>query len=146
MSQRSRNLFHRLGNVWLLGKNSIYIFVGLFLFLLLLSSINANAWYSYAYIFYFCGSLVMGPVATVFAYIYAFFMELNLIPEYLFWVGLPFAFILPGSSVNGVLYFGVLIDGFRGLIVAAISLYVPCFMTLYGILPNWKFYRAKPGV
>ena len=23
---------------------------------------------------------------------------------------------------------------------------IPCFITLYGILPNWKYYRAKPGV
>ena len=61
-------------------------------------------------------------------------------------MGFPFAFVLPGSLVNGALYFGVLLDGFRGLIVAAISLYIPCFITLYGILPNWKYYRAKPGV
>lgn len=61
-------------------------------------------------------------------------------------MGFPFAFVLPGSVVNGALYFGVLLDGFRGLIVAAISFYIPCFITLYGILPNWKYYRAKPGI
>jgi len=71
---------------------------------------------------------------------------MNLISDQLFWVGFPFAFLLPGSVVNGILYYGVLLDGLRGLIVAAICFYIPCFITLYGILPNWKYYRAKPGI
>ena len=146
MSQRSQNLFHRINTGWLLGKTSIYIFVVLFAILWLISSLNPTAWYSYSYIFYFCGSFVIGPATTVLAYIYAFVEELDLIPDQLFWVGFPFAFLLPGSAVNGILYFGVLLDGLRGLIVAAISFYIPCFITLYGILPNWKYYRAKSGV
>ena len=146
MSHRSQNLFHRINAGWLLGKNSFYIFIGLFALLWLIASINDKAWYSYSYIFYFCGSFVIGPGATVFAYIYAFVQELDLIPDQLFWIGFPFAFLLPGSVVNAMLYYGVLLDGFRGLLVAAISFYIPCFITLYGILPSWKYYRAKPGV
>jgi chromate transporter len=146
MSQRSQNLFHRINTGWLLGKNSFYIFIGLFALLWFIASHDGQVWYSYSYIFYFCGAFVIGPATTVFAYIYAFVHELNLIPDHLFWVGLPFAFLLPGSVVNGVLYFGVLLDGFRGMMVAAISFYIPCFITLYGILPNWKYYREKPGV
>jgi hypothetical protein len=37
--------------------------------------------------------------------------------------------------VNGGIYFGVLVDGFRGMILAAIFLYLPCFLSLYGMLP-----------
>lgn len=33
MSVRSQNLFHRMTGNWLLGKTSIYLFVGLFVFL-----------------------------------------------------------------------------------------------------------------
>ncbi len=62
------------------------------------------------------------------------------------WVGFPFAFLLPGSVVNGARYYGVLIDGIRGLFVAAIFFYLPCFVSLYGILPQWKYYRSKPGI
>jgi hypothetical protein len=74
MSQRSQNLFHRINAGWLLGRTSIYIFVGLFAVLWLLASYNATAWYSYGYIFYLCGSFIIGPVASVFAYIYAFIL------------------------------------------------------------------------
>jgi hypothetical protein len=73
MSQRSQNLFHRINASWLLGKPSIYIFICLFAILWIISSFYPTTWFSYTYIFYFCGSFVIGPAATVFAYIYAFF-------------------------------------------------------------------------
>lgn len=71
---------------------------------------------------------------------------MNFITEDLFWVGFPFAFLLPGSVVNGTLYYGVLIDGLRGLLTTAICFYIPCFISLFGILPQWKYYRAKAGI
>ena len=89
---------------------------------------------------------MIGPAATVFTYLYAFFDEINFISEELFWVGFPFAFIIPGSVVNGTLYYSVLVDGLRGLIVSSICFYLPCFISLFGILPQWKYYRSKPGV
>lgn len=146
MSNRSQNLFHRINANWLLGRNSLYIFIGLFAFLWIVSNSYPNEWYSYTYIFYFAGSLVIGPAATVLAYIYPFLQEMNFITDELFWVGFPFAFLLPGSVVNGTLYYGVLIDGLRGLITAAICFYIPCFISLFGILPQWKYYRAKAGI
>lgn len=62
------------------------------------------------------------------------------------WLGIPFAFLIPGSLVNGGIYFGVLVDGFRGMVLSAIFLYLPCFLSLYGMLPQWRHYRSKPGV
>ena len=81
MSNRSQNLFHRVNTNWLLGKTSIYIFVGLFALLWILSNSFPDQWYSYTYIFYFAGSLVIGPAATVLAYIYPFLREMNFISE-----------------------------------------------------------------
>lgn len=72
MSQRSQNLFHRMNTGWIMGKTSLFIFVGLFALLWFVASYDNKAWYSYSYIFYFCGSFVIGPATTVFAYIYAF--------------------------------------------------------------------------
>ena len=146
MSQRSQNLFHRIGNNWFLGKNSIFIFLIFFFILWIISSYYPGSWFSYSYIFYFCGSFIIGPATSVFAYLFAFFTEMKLITETLMWVGFPFAFLLPGSVVNGALYYGLLIDGVRGLLVAAIFFYLPCFLSLYGILPQWKYYRSKPGI
>jgi hypothetical protein len=72
MSHRSQNLFHRMNTGWIMGKTSLFIFVGLFALLWFIASYDNKAWYSYSYIFYFCGSFVIGPATTVFAYIYAF--------------------------------------------------------------------------
>lgn len=63
-----------------------------------------------------------------------------------FWIGVPFAFLLPGSIMNVGIYFGALIDGFRGTVLAALFLYLPCFLSLCGILPQWRYYRDKPGI
>ena len=54
--------------------------------------------------------------------------------------------MIPGSVINSGLYYGVIIDGIRGLVMAAVFLYLPCFTTLFGILPQWKLYRSKPGI
>jgi chromate transporter len=63
-----------------------------------------------------------------------------------FWIGLPLAFLTPGSIVNVGIYFGSIIDGIRGALLSAFFLYLPCFLSIYGILPSWRYYRDKPGV
>lgn len=63
-----------------------------------------------------------------------------------FWMGVPFAFMLPGSIINVGIYYGSLIDGVTGTILSAFFLYLPCFLSLCGILPQWKYYREKPGI
>ncbi len=54
--------------------------------------------------------------------------------------------MLPGSIINVGIYYGSLIDGFKGTILSACFLYLPCFLALCGILPQWRYYRDKPGI
>jgi len=54
--------------------------------------------------------------------------------------------MLPGTHLNVGIYFGSMIDGVQGALLSAIFLYLPCFLSLYGILPQWKYYRDKQGV
>jgi chromate transport protein ChrA len=61
-------------------------------------------------------------------------------------MGFPLAYLIPGSVVNSALYYGVLVDGIIGLMIAAIFLYLPMFTSLFGIFPSWTYYRNKPGV
>ena len=56
------------------------------------------------------------------------------------------AFLTPGSLINAGIYFGSVVDGMRGVFLSAIFLYLPCFLSIYGILPQWRYYRDKPGV
>ena len=62
------------------------------------------------------------------------------------WIGLPLSFLLPGTHTNIAIYFGGMIDGVRGAILAALFIYIPCFLTLLGLLPEWKSYRDRQGV
>jgi uncharacterized membrane protein len=54
--------------------------------------------------------------------------------------------MLPGSIINVGIYYGSLIDGFKGTVLSACYLYLPCFLALCGILPQWRYYRDKPGI
>jgi chromate transporter len=63
-----------------------------------------------------------------------------------FWLGVAFAYLMPGSSVNIVVYYGAIIDGLRGAFLSWIFIYIPAFLSVYGILPQWSSYRDKPGV
>lgn len=92
------------------------------------------------------GCFLIGPLTTIFAHFYVNFIQLNLIDAEQFWIGVPFAFMLPGSLINVGIYYGSLIDGVTGTILSACFLYLPCFLALCGILPEWRYYRDKPGI
>lgn len=63
-----------------------------------------------------------------------------------FWLGVPLAYLLPGTSVNIAVYYGSLIDGLRGAILGWVCIYLPAFLSVYGLLPDWYLYRDRPGV
>jgi chromate transporter len=63
-----------------------------------------------------------------------------------FWLGVPIAYLLPGTSINVAVYYGTVIDGLRGAILAWIFVYMPAFLSVYGILPDWYLYRDRPGI
>lgn len=62
------------------------------------------------------------------------------------WLGVAISFLIPGSHLNIGIYFGSLVDGIRGTLLAAIFLYFPCLLFLLGMLPQWRYYREKGGI
>ena len=62
------------------------------------------------------------------------------------WLGVAISLFVPGSHLNIGIYFGYLLDGIRGALLATVFLYIPCFLFLLGMLPQWKYYREKNGV
>jgi len=74
MTQRSKNLFQNVGYSWLLGKNSLIMFISIYIFLWLYFSYFTTSHYVYIFIFYFCGTFIIGPAATIFAYLFANFL------------------------------------------------------------------------
>jgi chromate transport protein ChrA len=51
------------------------------------------------------------------------------------WIALPLVFLLPGTHTNIGIFIGAMIDGFRGALLAIISLNLPCFLSIFGLLP-----------
>ena len=146
MSQKSESLFSNINISGKFAKNSLILLLGLYCGLWVWFEIFPQSKYIYSFVFYFVGCFIIGPVNTIFAYFYANFLELDLMTEQQFWLGLPFAFLLPGSIINVGIYFGSIIDGFKGVIISGFFLYLPTFLSLYGILPEWRYYREKPGI
>jgi len=56
------------------------------------------------------------------------------------------AYLIPGSPLNIGIYYGAMLDGIRGALLAAIFLYLPVFLYLYGLLPQWRSYRNRVGI
>lgn len=146
MSVKSRDLLQQTNFNWIFGRNSLVLLISIYCILWIWFEFFPSSHYIYTFVFYFVGCFIIGPVNTTFAYFYANFLELGLIDEKQFWIGVPFAFLLPGSIINVGIYYGSLIDGFRGTIFSALFLYLPCFLSLCGILPQWRYYRDKPGI
>lgn len=145
MTEESKALFDSNFN-WFFGQNAIITLVGMYVVLWVLFTFMSDSLFIYTEVFYFVGCFIIGPINTIFVYFYGNFIELNLMSETQFWIGVPFAFLLPGSILNIGIYFGALIDGFRGTFLSALFLYLPCFLALCGILPEWEKYRNRPGI
>jgi chromate transporter len=146
MSSKSYDLFKKIEFNYILGKPSIYLLVSLLFGMWVYFSIYIDGKYIYTFGFYVVSCLIIGPIEVVFAYLLSILTSFgHLNPEEI-WVGLPIAFMLPGTHLNVGIYFGAMIDGVRGALLAAFALFVPCFLSLYGLLPQWISYRDRQGI
>lgn len=146
MSIRSENLFKNLGSNFILGKMAMLLMVAIFFTLWLYFSIYPDDDYSYIFGFYLVGCLIIGPIEANFAYFLAMFYYLERFHHFHIWIGLPLSFLIPGTHLNIGIYFGAMIDGVTGAILAAIFIFLPCFLSLFGLLPEWRSYRDRQGV
>ncbi len=134
-------LFSKLSFNFLLGKPSLFILIGLFFGLWIYFSIYPDDSFNYVFSFYCVGCLIIGPIDVIFAYFLSILLPHPATNMTQMWLGVPISFLIPGSHLNIGIYFGSLIDGIRGAILAGIILYIPCFLFLLGMLPQWRHYR-----
>jgi len=146
MSSKSEELFSKLKFNFLLGKPSIVILVGIFCILWIFFSVYSDSNFEYIFSFYWTGCFIIGPIEVIFAYLLSIMFENQAINLTQMWIGVAFGFLIPGSHLNIGIYFGFLLDGIKGAFLAAIALYIPCFLFLLGMLPQWKYYREKGGI
>jgi chromate transporter len=146
MSSKSLDLFRKVEFNFILGKPAIYLLLILLFGMWIYYSIYTTANYLYFFGFYSISCLIIGPIEVVLAYFMSIlpsFGHLN--PEQI-WIGIPVAFLLPGTHLNVGIFFGAMIDGVRGAILSAIALFLPSFLSLYGLLPQWVDYRDRQGI
>lgn len=147
MNEQTRQVMRSMSKYSILfGSFSTYLLLGIYLVLWLVFKFNPQSTYIYCGIFYFVACFIFGPASTIFAFLFAYFTESNLMTVEQFWLGVPLAYLLPGTSINIVVYYGTLIDGLRGGLLAWIFVYLPAFLSVYGILPDWYLYRDRPGI
>ncbi len=125
----------------LLGKPSLVVLLAIFFALWTFFSFYPDHHYAYIFSFYFVGCLIIGPIEVIFAYFLSILLVYPTINITQMWVGFSIAFLVPGSHINIGMYFGSLIDGVVGGILAVLALYIPFFLFLLGALPQWKYYR-----
>ncbi len=70
------------------------MFLSIYIFLWLFFSYFHESKYVYIFIFYFCGTFIIGPAGVIFAYLFANFLELNIMAEEQIWLGIP---VFPGA-------------------------------------------------
>ena len=146
MSVRNYNLFSNLPSHFLLGRNSTLILIFGFIGLWVYFSIYPESEYSYVFGFYLIGCLLIGPMESIFAYLLVLFSSSPQFDEKYIWLGLPLVFVLPGTHTNIAIFIGGMLDGFRGAALALISLNLPRFLSIFGLLPEWPNYRDREGV
>jgi len=146
MSVRNFNLFSSVPSHFLLGRNSILMLVSVFVCLWIYFSLYPDSQYNYVFGFYLIGCLIIGPIESIFAYILVLFTSQQGFDEKYVWLVLPLAFALPGTHTNVAIFVGAMLDGFRGGLLALISVNLPCFLSIFGLLPAWRNYRDREGV
>lgn len=100
----------------------------------------------YVFGFYLVSCLIIGPIDAIYAYFVAILIPFGHLGGMEIWIGLPISFLLPGTHLNVGIYFGAMIDGVRGAFLSAIFLYIPTFLSLLGLLPQWFSYRDRQGI
>ena len=146
MTHKSGDLFRNISFNFILGKPSIIALVVLLFGMWIFFSVFDEHPLSYILSFYLVGILVLGPIDSIFPLFMVTLHALGHLDYNQIWVGLPIAFLIPGTHLNIGIYFGAMLDGVRGALLSAIFLYLPCFLSLFGLLPQWKHYRDRQGV
>lgn len=124
---------------------SFLITFALLLFLLpLIRHLNPNAWTVIIDLFYRAGAFVFGGGHVVLPLIENEIIPLGWIDSQAFLAGYGAAQAIPGPMFTFASYLGALTNGWTGAIVATISIFLPGFLLLMGVLPFWNSWRKRP--
>ncbi|GAF11175.1 LOW QUALITY PROTEIN: chromate transport protein ChrA [Bacillus sp. JCM 19045] len=128
------------------GLICLTIFFGLLILLPILREVTSFAWIAAFDGFYRSGSLVFGGGHVVLPLLEREFVPTGLVSEEAFLAGYGVAQAVPGPLFTFAAYLGAVMNGWTGGILATISIFLPAFLLILGVLPFWNALRQKSKV
>ncbi len=125
------------------GTFCITLFFGLLIFLPILREITSLRLVAMFDSFYRAGSLVFGGGHVVLPLLEREFVPTGLISEEAFLAGYGATQAVPGPMFTFAAYIGAVMDGWLGGILAAIAIFLPAFLLVFGALPFWNALRRN---
>jgi chromate transporter len=129
---------------------SLALFFGLLAGLPILRSLFPSPWLAVSESFYRVGALVFGGGHVVLPLLHSEVVLSGWISDAQFLSGYGAAQAVPGPLFTFAAYLGALMpsapNGIIGALVALISIFLPSFLLLVGVLPFWAALRIRPGI
>jgi chromate transporter len=128
------------------GVACLVLFFALLVFLPIMRQITSNHWVGIADSFYRSGALVFGGGHVVLPLLQKEVVPAGWISQDNFLAGYAAAQAIPGPLFTFATYLGAMINGIPGAILATLSIFLPGFLLIVGILPFWNLLRKNATV
>ncbi|AJS58103.1 chromate transporter [Paenibacillus sp. IHBB 10380] len=122
------------------------LFFGLLLVLPLLRQWGDSEWLAMFDSFYRSGSLVFGGGHVVLPILEREVVPTGWVSQADFLAGYGAAQAVPGPLFTFASYLGAMLGGISGAIIATISIFLPAFLLVVGMLPFWNVLRNSPRI
>jgi len=128
------------------GVACLVLFFALLIFLPIMRQITSNHWVGIADSFYRSGALVFGGGHVVLPLLQKEVVPAGWISQDNFLAGYAAAQAIPGPLFTFATYLGAMMNGIPGAILSTLSIFLPGFLLIVGILPFWNLLRKSATV
>ncbi|NMM50942.1 chromate transporter [Paenibacillus aquistagni] len=129
-----------------IAVNSLILFGVLLVLLPLMRMWTGSDWVAMIDSFYRSGSLVFGGGHVVLPLLERELIPMGWLSENEFLAGYGAAQAVPGPLFTFAAYLGAISNGIFGAVVATLSIFLPAFLLVVGVLPFWNHIRRLPYV
>lgn len=136
----------KLGISGRLGLFCLLSFMALLLLLPIARELTANHWVAMADSYYRSGSLVFGGGHVVLPLLEREVVPTGWVAEESFLAGYSAAQAVPGPLFTFASYLGAASNGWLGALFATLSIFLPAYLLMAGVMPFWGALRRRPSM